>query len=162
MGDTGEGEMDEKYRAKGIAQIKTMFSRWEDEDGEFRNYVARRVDTLKMVGAGNASGLIAIAAYLTAGTRQGLFAFVAKLLILIFSIGTGAFILAFRNLYHLELDVEDGLLLLRGGKEVDDTKVENRAEKVLDRSEKSGALVAIAFGCLLLGGLGCCIALLLI
>ena len=149
-----------KYLEAGKRQISAMLGRWEDEDGEFRSYVGRRIDMLKMLGTGNASGLFAVAAYLTTGTRIGGMGIAAKVFVIVFFAGVGAFVLAFRNLYRFELDVESALLLMRGGKDTSDSTVAEFVKAIFDRSEKSGVLIAIAFGCLLLGGIGCGVSLL--
>jgi hypothetical protein len=74
-------------KEKGIAQLKQMMDRWEDADGEFRQYVAWRTDNLKLIGAGNTSGTLAIAVFLTTGTRTGGMVVAAKLCLFLFGVG---------------------------------------------------------------------------
>jgi uncharacterized membrane protein YidH (DUF202 family) len=106
--------MAETRKEKGIAQLKQMLDRWEDVDGEFRQYVAWRTDSLKLIGAGNTSGLFAIAVFLTTGTRTGGMVAAAKICLFLFGVGFGAFFWAYRALHRCASFMEDGLISLRG------------------------------------------------
>jgi hypothetical protein len=73
------------------AQIKALVSRWEAEDGEFARFYTRRIDTLEMLGAGNAAGAVAVAAFLTSGTRAGEDVVAAKICLAVFFVGARRF-----------------------------------------------------------------------
>jgi hypothetical protein len=147
---------------KGIKQFKNMIARWEEEDAEFNRFITRRSDTLKMLGAGNATGALALAAFLTTATRLGAVLVSAKICLFIFFVGFGAFVVAYRSLYNFGSDLEDALTLLRNGENVDSDPVETIITAAVKKSERSGVLNLTAFACLLFGGLWCCIGLLLI
>jgi beta-lactamase regulating signal transducer with metallopeptidase domain len=114
-----------------------------------------------MLGGGHASGLLAVAVFLTTGTRAASAITAAKYWLIVFVVGIAAFVLAYRNLYRFESDLEDALILLRGGANIDDDRIRQRVETAIVKSKRSGILVAVTFGCFLVGGLGCCIALLM-
>jgi hypothetical protein len=147
---------------KAIKQFKVMIARWEEEDAEFNRFITRRGDTLKMLGAGNATGGLALAAFLTTAMRLGAVLVSAKICLLIFFVGLGAFVVAYRSLYNFGSDIEDALTLLRNGESVDSNCVETIITAAVSKSERSGALNLTAFACLLVGGIWSCIGLLLI
>ena len=62
--------MAETRKEKGIKQLTQMLTRWENWDDEFRQYIAWRMDSLKMLGAGNTSGILAVAVFLTTGNSK--------------------------------------------------------------------------------------------
>ncbi|MCP3386006.1 hypothetical protein NLM31_37060 [Bradyrhizobium sp. CCGUVB4N] len=86
--------MDDDQKRRGIAQFTDMLDHWEEKDGEFRSFVSWPSDTFKMIGAGNTSGILAIAVFLTTGTRTAGVLFAAKICLLIYAVGFGAFFCA--------------------------------------------------------------------
>jgi hypothetical protein len=149
----------EEMKKKGIAQLQAMAARWTDQDGEFRQYVTRRIDMLKMIGAGNTSGALALAVFLTTGTRTAAIISGAKIALLLFAIGMGAFVIALRSLYLFESDFEAALLFLRGGKKPESTEVTTQITSAFDRSEQSGGLVVTSLWCFILASLICFVGL---
>jgi hypothetical protein len=143
------------------AQIKALVSRWEAEDGEFARFYTRRIDTLKMLGAGNAAGAVAVAAFLTTGTRAGEEVVAAKICLAVFFVGLAAFTFAYRLLYFFGCDIEDALTLLRSGQSIDSGKVKGFISAAAKRSERAAGLNLAGFWCLFIGGLICFAALLL-
>jgi hypothetical protein len=55
--------MVETRKEKVIALLTKLLARWEGQDGEFRQYIAWRMECLKLVGAGNTSGIFAVAVF---------------------------------------------------------------------------------------------------
>jgi hypothetical protein len=146
---------------KAISQLKIQIGRWINQDGEFRQFISPRTDTLKMLGAGNTSGALSLAVFLTAGTRGASLIIAAKVCLCIFVIGLATFVMAYRNLYLFVSDVENTLLLLRKGDKMEDKLVKSKIEGAIDRSEKSGYLVASSVACFVLGSLICFFGLLI-
>jgi hypothetical protein len=153
--------MDEQEKEKAINQFKVMLSQWLQDDSQFRNYTKRRSEALKMLGGGNASGLLAVAVFLTTGSRAASALTAGKYCVVVFLVGFAAFMLAYRNFYRFESDVEDAMILLWGGADLDDSSVKKRIESALGRSERSGKYVALTLGCFVIGGLVCCLGLLM-
>lgn len=146
-GDRSERHIPATRKQSGIAQLKGMLTRWEEEDGEFRSYIAWRMDTLRLLGAGNTSGIFAVAVFLTTGTRTGGFIVAAKLCLILFFVGFGAFFLAYRTLYRCAGHIEDGLIALRGGSEISSNGVSKSVSSAIDESERSGIFVLISTLC---------------
>jgi hypothetical protein len=136
--------MTQTRKEKGVAQLKQMLNRWEDMDGEFRQYISWRMETLKLIGAGNTSGLFAIAVFLTAGIRTDGIVGAGKFCLFLFFIGFGAFFLAYRTLYRCAGHIEDGLIAMRGGSDVSSKGVNESVSNAIDESERSGVLVMIS------------------
>jgi hypothetical protein len=84
-----------------------------------------------MIGAGNTSGILAIAVFLTPGTRTAGVIFVAKVCLLAYAVGFGAFFCAYRLLYKTAGRIEDGLIALRRGRDCD-----GNVSKAIDQIEK--------------------------
>lgn len=145
--------MAQSRKEKGIAQLKRMLTRWENEDGEFRQYVAWRVDTLKLIGAGNTSGIFAIAVFLTTGTRAVGVVEAAKVCLCLFFVGFGAFFWAYRTLYRCAGHIEDALIGLRAGSEIGSKGMNASVSLAIDYSERSGVLVVISTICFALASI---------
>jgi hypothetical protein len=153
--------MAETRKEKGIAQLKQMLDRWEDADGEFRQYVAWRTDNLKLIGAGNTSGLLAIAVFLTTGTRTAGMVAAAKFCLFLFGVGFGAFFWAYRTLYRCASLMEDGLISLRAGSEIESKGVSASVSSAMDYSERTGVLVLVSTICFAVASIIAFIGLLL-
>lgn len=149
-----------EIKEQGVSQLQMLAVRWLNQDGEFRQYVTRRMDILKMLGAGNTSGALALAVFLTTGTRTASLIFWAKLGFFIFFVGLCAFVIAFRNLYRFEGDVEAALLLLRGGSKPQDKAVKTELENAIDRSEQSPWLIAASLVAFMVGSVICLLGVL--
>jgi hypothetical protein len=150
-----ESDMDEQQRKKGIGQLTDMLAHWEEKDSEFRAYVSWKSDTFKMIGAGNTSGIFAIAVFLTTGTRTTGVLIAAKLCLLIYAVGFGAFFCAYRLLYRTAAHIEDGLIAQRRGLDSDQSIV-----IALDKSKKMALPILISAGCFLVASLIAVIGLL--
>jgi hypothetical protein len=139
--------MAESRKEKVNAQLRKMLDRWEDRDSEFRQYVAWRTENLKLLGAGNTSGILAIAVFLTTGARIGGMVIIAKLCLLVFGVGFGAFFWGYRTLYRCAGHMEDGLITLRAGAEIESKSVGGSISRAADYSERTGMLVLISTIC---------------
>jgi hypothetical protein len=152
--------MADKKPPEGLSQLKTMVSRWEDHDGEFRQFTARRSDTLKMIAAGNTSGLLAVAVFLTAGTRTGPLLAEAKWAFGLFFVGVAAFFVSYRGLYRFEGDIEDALVLVRSNVGINNAGVEKILVTALKRSKRAPYGILISLICLIAGAIICAMGLL--
>jgi hypothetical protein len=144
--------MAETRKEKGIKQLTQMLTRWENWDDEFRQYIAWRMDSLKMLGAGNTSGILAVAVFLTTGnSKAGWMLGVAKVCLILFFIGFGGFFFAYRTLYRCANHMEDGLLAMRAGGDVENKGVKESISEAIDFSEKSGVFVLVSTYCFAIG-----------
>jgi hypothetical protein len=150
----------EKENENAITQYRSMLSQWEHDDGEFRNYTRRKAEILKMIGGANATGLLAIAVFLTSANRAASLVAEAKWCLALFVGGFATFIVAYRYFYVFESDLEDALILIRSGKKPEDTKVGEFIERAITRSDRGVLWAAAALGLFLLGAALSCIGLL--
>jgi hypothetical protein len=125
---------DDTVKQKGLAQLKDMLDHWSEKDSDFRSYVSWRSDMFKMVGAGNTSGIFALAVFLTTSTRTGGIVFAAKLCLIIYAVGFGLFVYAYRTLYRCVGHIEDCLISLRRGL----PEIDKAASVALDESQQTG------------------------
>ncbi len=153
--------MAQSRKEKGIAQLRKMLTRWQNIDSEFRQYISWRVETLRLIGAGNTSGLFAIALFLTTGARTGGIVGAAKICLLLFFIGFGAFFFAYRTLYRCAGHMEDCLLALRAGGDVSSSGVNKSVSSAIDESERSGVLVMVSTICFVVASVIAVVGLLL-
>jgi hypothetical protein len=150
----------EQIKEQGIKQLKMLAVRWVNQDGEFRQYITRRLDMLKMIGAGNTSGALALAVFLTTGARTASLIIWAKVGVFIFFVGLGSFVLALRNLYRFEQDIEAVLMFLRAGSKPEAKEVKQELSNAIDRSERSALLIAVSLLPFVIGSIICFVALL--
>jgi hypothetical protein len=150
----------ETRKEKGAAQLKEMIARWKEKDGEFRSYLSWRVDNLKLLGAGNSSGLFAVAVFLTTGTRTDGILTAAKACLTLFFMGFSLFFFAYRILYRCAGHIEDALVALRTGSQMTTNKVLTSITRAIDESERSGVLVLNSTICFVLASVVAFIGLL--
>jgi hypothetical protein len=146
-----EESMAQSRKEQGIAQLKQMASRWVDEDGEFRQYISWRAETLKLLGAGNTSGILAVIVFLTASAKSADHVVGAKWCLVLFFVGFWAFFFAYRTLYRCAGSIEDALIALRHGSKIESNGVIKSISSAIDESERSGLLVLVATGCFAFG-----------
>jgi len=137
-----------------------MLASWQHDDGEFRNFTKRRFEALKMIGGANASAMLAVAVFLTAGGRTGPAINSGKWCFGLFAMGFAAFMLGFRYLYRFEGDLEDALILVRAEVKATDASVTKMLGDAFVRSERGGIFVIVSLACFVIGGLWACVALL--
>jgi hypothetical protein len=89
------------------AYLKTLTRRWADLPlRNPENYVDKNYDALKLVGAGNATGLIAISAFITSGTRSSNLMIGGKICLSIFAFGLVSFAASYFFLYHWSFQMD--------------------------------------------------------
>jgi uncharacterized membrane protein len=143
--------MAQSRKEKGIAQLKRMTARWANEDSEFRQYISWRAESLKLLGAGNTSGILAVGIFLTTGSRPAGLVLAAKWCLALFFGGFVSFFLAYRTLYRCAGSIEDALLALRHGSKLESNGVTTSVSNAINESERSGVLVLISTACFLVG-----------
>lgn len=125
---------------------------------EFRKFVSRRSEVLKLLGAGNAAGALALAAFLTTGAEKrdatiavGAIVF-AKLCFSIFGAGTALFGRAYWLLYQFE-NGYDALLSNSQGKQLDwsNPALQKELNYVSECSRTVGLVTACSLICLVCG-----------
>jgi len=143
--------MAETRKQKGVAQLKRMATRWAEKDGEFRQYISWRAETLKLLGAGNSSGVFAVAVFLTTGTRTDGLLTAGKWCLMFFAVGFFTFFAAYRTLYRCAGHIEDALIALRHGSKIESAGVTSSVDSAITESERSGLLVMFSTGGFLVG-----------
>jgi hypothetical protein len=89
---------------------------WVQKEGEFRQFMSRRFEALKLVGGGNGAGLFAVAAFLNVKEPpQGWVLVGAKACWVVFGVGVFLFCISYKNLYQFELAAENCIFLRRRG-----------------------------------------------
>jgi hypothetical protein len=130
----------EQQKELTVKELQGMLARWQDDDSEFRNYTKRRFETLKLIGAGNGTAMLAIAVFLTSDkATSGVIA--GKWCFAFFAIGFASFMLAYRYLYRFESDLEEAVLAVRAEYAVTDKVVTERLQDAFLRSERGAIAV---------------------
>ncbi|MCC8956158.1 hypothetical protein H8B02_22825 [Bradyrhizobium sp. Pear77] len=135
-----------------VILAKKHLKAFEGKSTEFRQYSARQVDALKLLGGANAALLTSTALFLTStAAPKVVFArLIAKLCFLIFAIGLAHFAYAYWRNYHWERTIDVILLDYRADEELNlnDSRISGAAED----SRPVGPATAISLLCLCLGG----------
>ena|SRR5258705_13999271 len=137
--------------------FKQSVDRWVEKDGEFRQTLARRYETVKLIGSGHGAGLIAVAAFLNAkDSPQGWALVGAKACWIIFSLGVLMFCLSYYTVYRWESEVEKALFLRRIGTEWDNKNLKGVIQEAVVLLQRWRAVVSS----IVLFGIGMCIVFL--
>jgi hypothetical protein len=126
--------------------------RWEASAGmSFKEFSDARFEALKLVGGGNATGLLSVAAFLAAG-KIAPNVIAAKICLTVFSIGVVTFGLPYWHLYGWRGSLDRALALFAKNKSLDDSQgVENL--HAANREFNSGANFGlVSLLCLCVGG----------
>lgn len=135
--------------------VKDSVDRWVKNDGEFRQYISRRYEVLKLIGAGNLAGLVAIGAFLHSKDLQTAYwvQFAAKTCWFGFGVGFLTFCISYWLLYRWEMMIDYTLLIRRKEENVtwEDRRLLNLLRNACEASQVAGYLVANSIVCFGLG-----------
>lgn len=79
---------------------------WSENRSDFRQFISRRYDAIKLLGGGHAAGLFGIAAFFSSSHPTGWIAVAAKACWLLFGVGVALFSLAYWQIYQFEQTAE--------------------------------------------------------
>jgi hypothetical protein len=132
--------------------LKGLSERWADLPLRSpESYVDRNYDALKLVGAGNATGVIALSAFITSATRSVGAINAGKACLLVFAVGVATFAVAYFFLYHWSHQMEHARQRLAQKKDLQEESF-NRQTKVAAKSYyEAGRWAAISIGCFSIG-----------
>jgi hypothetical protein len=127
--------------------------RWVESEGEFRQFMSRRFDAIKLIGGGNGAGLFAVAAFLNVkDPPQGWMLVGAKTCWAMFAMGVLLFCISYFNLYRFEMAVENCIFLRRRG---DDWAEKEALRKLMDEagviSDGGAKIIARSVYCFAVG-----------
>lgn len=127
---------------KEIEHLKAKLALWSANPADFRQFMARRYETLKFIGAGHVAGVISIATFLTTGKRGGWIVVGAKACWLLFGAGVALFVLAYWQLFQFEAQTEEliDLSKSRGA----DERFDRGCSRIAGRNSLFGYFVANA------------------
>jgi hypothetical protein len=130
--------------------------RWDKTGGlSFKEYSDVRVDCIKALGAGNATGLLSIAAFLSTAGKQApiaaSIALTAKICLSTFFVGVVAFALAFYYLCHWRMGLDAALSLFPKYNAIDDVVVADSIKEADYGFQRAGGYVLLSILCMTLG-----------
>lgn len=119
--------------------------RWVDAESDFRQHFSRRIDSLKVVGTSNTTGLLSVVVFLT--TTHHAFADIlsAKVCLGVFAVGICFYIASLLVYYFSEAGMAWALLHLRSHNKVDNVELEKLLVYVRDRSKFAGLCLIASF-----------------
>jgi len=121
--------------------------------GDFRQFAARKVDALKLLGAAHGTGAISIALYLATGKASFWAGLLARGCFFLFGVGLGLFVWAFWKAYRWEVSLETILLEFQTKElNLEDEEVSFLIEEAAKNAVGLGPTVAASFIFLMIGG----------
>jgi hypothetical protein len=143
--------------------LKGLADRWRESPPRTPEaYIDKNYDALKLVGAGNATGMILLSAFITSGTRAESAVNAGKVCFFVFALGVATFVVAYFFLYHWSHQMDRARLRLMQKKDLEDKEF-NRQIRVAAKSYyEAGRWAAISIGCFCVSYLMVVIAVLIL
>jgi hypothetical protein len=145
---------DNKEKSEGLVHQIYLAMRWQSTGGmSFKDYADVRIDALKLLGAGNATGLLGIAAFLAStGNKAHAAVVVAKVCICLFSLGIVFFGLGVWYMYGWRAALDDALASALKFNTLDNTVIQNSLATAEREFFYAGGFGIGSIACVCLGG----------
>jgi hypothetical protein len=140
---------------EGLVHQTYLAMRWTSTGGmSFKDYTDVRIDALKLSGAGNATGLLGIAAFLAStGDKAHAAVLIAKVCVCLFSLGIAFFGLGIWYMYGWRSALDDALASAQKFNTLENAIIQNSLINGARNFSLAGGFGIGSVLCVCLGGL---------